>query len=672
MISPNRLLIASCLLLALATPGLRASETYQEPFRPQFHFTPATNWMNDPNGLVYYEGEYHLFYQFNPFGNRWGHMSWGHAVSKDMLHWEHLPIALAEENGVMIFYGSAVVDWNNRSGFGQNGKPPLVAIYTGHYTTKPLQNQQIAYSNDRGRTWTKYSGNPVLDIGERDFRDPKVFWHELSKRWVMITAWPTHHQTRLYASPDLKHWTHLSDFGPAGSIKGIWECPDLFPVSVEGSRETKWVMIVNVGSGAPAGASGCQYFVGEFDGARFVLDESFPKRSANIDPTGKVLADFDGDHYGDWKATGTAFGAGPARGTLADQQAVSNFRGRGLVNSYNNGDNSQGTLTSPEFAIDKDYLAFLIGGGNHAGKTCLNLLLDGKAVRTATGDADERLDWKSWDVREFRGRKATLEVVDQDSGGWGHINVDQIMLTDKPARREPEPALWADYGRDFYAAVSWSDIPKSDGRRLWLGWMSNWEYAGDVPTSPWRSAMTTPRELELRRTPNGLRLVQKPARELVKLRTSEHRLTRSSVEKANDWLKQLRLGSLLEVELELSGTGNASEGLSFSTGPSEAIAITYDADAAQLRFDRTHSGKVDFHRAFPGVHSAPLNLSKGRLALRLFIDTSSVEVFANGGEKVLTELMFPTEAARQIKLSADTKTTRVDKLTIWELKSCWE
>ena len=157
-----------------ATALLSAAEpTYQEPHRPQFHFTPAKNWMNDPNGMVYYDGEYHLFYQYNPFGDKWGHMSWGHAVSPDMVHWEHLPVALYEEDGIMIFSGSAVVDWKNTSGFGKNGEPPLVAIYTGHYTEKPLQNQQIAYSTDRGRTWTKYANNPVLDIGKRDFRDPR-------------------------------------------------------------------------------------------------------------------------------------------------------------------------------------------------------------------------------------------------------------------------------------------------------------------------------------------------------------------------------------------------------------------------------------------------------------------------------------------------------------------
>jgi sucrose-6-phosphate hydrolase SacC (GH32 family) len=214
-------------------------------------------------------------------------MSWGHAVSRDLVHWKHLPIALREENGVMIFSGSAVVDWKNTSGFGEDGRPPLVAIYTGHYTSKPLQNQHIAYSNDRGRTWTKYAGNPVLDIGEKDFRDPKVFWHEPTQRWVMIVAWPPQRKTRFYTSPDLKRWTHLSDFGPAGSTNGIWECPDMFPLKVEGQRnQTKWVLIVNVGSGAPAGGSGCQYFVGDFDGRRLVWIRRIRLQKAHRGRTG--------------------------------------------------------------------------------------------------------------------------------------------------------------------------------------------------------------------------------------------------------------------------------------------------------------------------------------------------------------------------------------------------
>jgi sucrose-6-phosphate hydrolase SacC (GH32 family) len=178
------------LLLALFFPLLFMQADYDEPWRPQFHFTPEKNFMNDPNGLVFYKGEYHLFYQHNPFGNKWGHMSWGHAVSRDLMHWEHLPVALAEENGEMVFSGSAVVDQNNASGLCTSSDPRdrscLIAIYTGHSERKQVQN--IAVSNDRGRTWTKFKGNPVIDIGYKDFRDPKVIWHEATRRWVMIVS----------------------------------------------------------------------------------------------------------------------------------------------------------------------------------------------------------------------------------------------------------------------------------------------------------------------------------------------------------------------------------------------------------------------------------------------------------------------------------------------------
>src|SRR5690242_11670657 len=211
----------------------KAAGYYGEPYRPQYHFTPEKNWMNDPNGLVYYEGEYHLFYQYNPFGDKWGHMSWGHAISRDLAHWQPLPLALAEEDGVMIFSGSAVVDWRNSSGFSHNGTPPLVAIYTGNRTTDGRQFQCVAYSNDKGRTWSKFAGNPVLDIGSRDFRDPKVFWHQPTQRWIMVVSLAVERKIRFYNSTNLKEWTQQNEFGPAGATNGVWECPDLFPVALE-------------------------------------------------------------------------------------------------------------------------------------------------------------------------------------------------------------------------------------------------------------------------------------------------------------------------------------------------------------------------------------------------------------------------------------------------------
>ncbi|MCX7669141.1 MAG: glycoside hydrolase family 32 protein [Anaerolineae bacterium] len=240
-------------------------------WRPVYHFTPPANFINDPNGLVFLRGEYHLFYQHNPFGATWGHMSWGHAISRDLVRWEHLPVALWEEDGVMIFSGSAVVDWRNTSGFGRGAEPLLIAIYTGHTATE--QAQCIAYSLDAGRTWTKYAGNPVLAIGSTAFRDPKVFWHAATQRWIMVVVLADEHRVRFYASPDLLHWQHLSDFGPAGSADGVWECPDLFPLAVaDGDGETRWVLKVDVGVHAGPGREGAQYFVGQFDGERFLND----------------------------------------------------------------------------------------------------------------------------------------------------------------------------------------------------------------------------------------------------------------------------------------------------------------------------------------------------------------------------------------------------------------
>lgn len=263
------LLISPCFGFAQTLQRIEATQTY----RPQYHFSPAKNWTNDPNGLVYFNGEYHLFFQYNPFGDEWGHMSWGHAVSKDLFHWQELPVAIPEENGVMIFTGSAVVDKHNSSGFCTDGKACLVAVYTGHtpeHGSQPaLQTQNLAYSNDSGRTWTKYRGNPVLNLHMSDFRDPKVFWHEGGKQWIMVVSLPNDHKVRIYGAPDLKSWNQLSEFGPAGAATTQWECPDLFEARVDNGAEERWVLKIGVNPGAVQGGSGEQYFIGQFDGTRF-------------------------------------------------------------------------------------------------------------------------------------------------------------------------------------------------------------------------------------------------------------------------------------------------------------------------------------------------------------------------------------------------------------------
>lgn len=261
----------------VADPSAVDTTFYTEPYRLQFHFSPKANWMNDPNGLVHYNGEYHLFYQYYPDGTKWGPMHWGHAVSKDLFHWEHLPIALYPDSLGLIFSGSAVADVKNTSGFGSMQNPPLVAIFTYHSMEKEkvgktdYQNQGVAYSVDNGRTWTKYENNPVLkNQGIKDFRDPKVFWHEASAKWVMILAVKDH--VELWNSKDLKVWNKLSDFGiDYGGHGGVWECPDLFEATIEGTSEKRWVMLVSINPGGPNGGSATQYFIGDFNCITFAL-----------------------------------------------------------------------------------------------------------------------------------------------------------------------------------------------------------------------------------------------------------------------------------------------------------------------------------------------------------------------------------------------------------------
>ena len=513
----RKLALVVGVVLLISTWGLvpfAGGRLYDEPFRPQFHFTPARNWMNDPNGLVYYKGEYHLFYQYNPFGNEWGHMSWGHAISRDLVHWQHLSVAIPEENGVMIFSGSAVVDWHNSSGFCKSSSPVdhscLVAIYTG-YTGKE-QNQNLAYSNDRGRTWTRYSGNPVIDLHLADFRDPKVFRDEPRHRWVMVTALSPQRKLRFFASTDLKHWTALSDFGPAGAIGGAWECPDLFQLPVQGEPGmTRWVLSVNVNPGGVAGGSGDQYFIGQFDGTRFTNENA------------------------------------------SDQ------------------------------------------------------------------------------------------------------------------------TLWAGYGKDFYASTSFSDIPTSDGRRIWMGWLDNWEYAARVPTSPWRGQQSIPRALSLARTPQGIRLVQEPVAELRALRGRHVSVEDQTVEAADGLLQSEAVkGDTLEIAAQFDAGSAAEFGLKVRKGVAEETVIGIDRVNALLFVDRIRSGETSFDSRFPGRQAAPLSVAPGKtINLHLFVDRCSVEAFANNGPAVISDLIFPSPSSQGLELYSKGGKAHIVSLNVWNLKSAW-
>lgn len=270
----NRILTVLLVFTFFAAHAQNEHSTYyNEPYRPQFHFTPEAHWMNDPNGLVFFNGNYHMFYQYYPDGNVWGPMHWGHAVSTDLVHWEHRPIALYPDKLGWIFSGSVVIDANNTAGFGKNA---MIAIFTYHNDEiwksgkKNTESQGLAYSLDEGKTWKKYEQNPVLNnSGEQDFRDPKVFWHSESNSWKMVLA--AGDKIKLFSSANLKNWTFESDFKPDADNKdlGVWECPDLFPMNCQNTGEVKWVMLVNHGDKCPNGGSGTRYFVGNFDGKKF-------------------------------------------------------------------------------------------------------------------------------------------------------------------------------------------------------------------------------------------------------------------------------------------------------------------------------------------------------------------------------------------------------------------
>ncbi len=259
--------------------------TNREQFRPVYHHTPLYGWMNDPNGMVYQDGVWHLFYQYNPFGSQWENMNWGHSTSRDLIHWEAQPIALEPDALGSIFSGSCVIDKDNTAGFGAGA---MIAMYT---SAGQNQSQSIAYSTDGGKTFTTYAGNPVITQDAPDFRDPKVFWFEQTKRWIVVLA--VGQEVQFYSSPNLKDWTYESSFGREyGNHDGVWECPDLLPMTLNAklsnSTSKKWVLLLNINPGGPFGGSATQYFVGQFDGHKFTCEDA---------PSETKWMDYGKDHY---------------------------------------------------------------------------------------------------------------------------------------------------------------------------------------------------------------------------------------------------------------------------------------------------------------------------------------------------------------------------------------
>ena len=845
---------------AMAEDAETGPDPASEQYRPSLHFSPERNWMNDPNGLVYDDGTWHLFFQHNPSGTRWGNMSWGHATSTDLVHWEEQPIAIPQtfdENGVAIediFSGSVVVDEQNASGFGTPDNPPMVAIYTSAYTSAHpthagKQAQSLAYSTDHGQTWTKYEGNPVYDRDSANFRDPKVFRYTNpatgESYWVMAAVEALQYKVVLSRSDDLKTWTHLSDFGPANATGGIWECPDLFPMAVDGDpANTKWVMVVNLNPGSVAGGSGGQYFVGEFDGTTFTSESTVSDAAV---PPGELFAGFDDGTYGDWVVGNEPgnwkngpWGDAPATGTLPGQNAVTGYLGAGLVNGFNDFDWPLGTLESPTFTVDQPFVNLLVGGGNHphvdgtqlgneppagrllfdgfefadgttladtgwqatgdfaidpsrspstqggdyylgqkrintfeagpfgdtnrgdltspsftiepgedhlsfllgggkrfngtlevrllvdgevvrtatgpeagqlnwqswdvsefAGRdaqfqvhddatggwghltvdhlvlggepalprseeTSVNLIVDGEVVRTATGRNSENLDWVNWNVAEFAGREASVRIVDNNRFGWGHVLVDQVMFSDVASAPRIEGYDWLDWGRDYYATVSFGNAP--DGRRVMLGWMNNWDYANDIPTGSWRSAMALPRDVSLVTTERGPRLVQQVVPEFAELEQTDRAFT-DAARPIADGAETLPVsGDVVRIDAVLRPGDADAVGLSVLGDDEASTRIGYDAASGRLFVDRRDSGNTGFHPAFASLDDAPVELAAdGTIALTAYVDRSSVEVFTADGRTTITDQVFPNAGADAIGLWADGEGATVESLTVTPL-----
>lgn len=473
----------------------------KESFRPVYHHTPAYGWMNDPNGMFYKDGVYHLYFQYNPYGSVWGNMHWGHSTSTDLMHWKFEGCAIVPDAWGAIFSGSCVVDHENTAGF---GKEAVVAFYTSAKSTPwgDIQMQSMAYSLDNGKTFTKYEGNPILTSSEKDFRDPKVFWYAPGKHWVMILAVGQHME--IYSSVNLKEWKKESEFGAMqGAHGGVWECPDLVEIPVEGTREKKWVLICNLNPGGPFGGSAAQYFVGSFDGKKFVNES-------------------------------------------------------------------------------------------------------------------------------------------------------------------PTQTKWMDWGKDNYATVTWNNAP--DGRCIALGWMSNWQYANNVPTRQYRSANTLARDLTLYREGQELYLKSTPSVEVKKARGKKVSIPSFKVSEKHEMVNlfEEKQGAY-EVEIVIQNAGASKIAFCLLNDKGEKVSMYYDLNRKQFVMDRSESGKVDFSKDFPAVTVAPVNVDK-ELTLRLFVDRSSIEAFGEDGKFVMTNLVFPSQPYVKMCFEADKNGYAVKSLNVYKLQ----
>ena len=463
-----------------------------EKYRPVFHHTPQYGWMNDPNGMFYHDGVYHLYYQYNPYGSMWGNMHWGHSSSRDLVNWEHHPVAIAPDQWGTIFSGSAVVDKDNTSGFGEGA---VVAMYTSCSLT---QKQSIAYSLDGGVTFTKYEGNPVVQAPQ-ECRDPKVFWNDEAGCWNCVLVSPLEYEAWIYSSSDLKNWKKESEFGGHGNVSAIWECPDLFKVSDPATGESKWVLLININPGGPAGGSATQYFVGDFDGKTFVCDTA------------------------------------------------------------------------------------------------------------------------------------------------------------------PEVVNWLDYGKDHYATVSWSHAP--EGRTMVIAWMSNWQYANQLPTRQFRSANSLARDLTLAKNADGsYRVCVLPSKEMEVMRAAKP--VNASFTAGSKGRSVMLPSSLCEIDMTFTAREGSRVTLRLSNELGEHADLVFDGKT--YTFDRSESGITDFSNDFAVPTVAPASDAKEQ-RVRLIVDLSSIEMFDGNGWWAMTHLVYPETPYNKVQVISENGTCKVKSLKIYGL-----
>ena len=476
--------------------------------------------MNDPNGMFYSNGNYHLFFQHYPDSNIWGPMHWGHAVSTDLVIWEEQPIALYPDEKGYIFSGSAVVDVNNTSGFKKGSNKPIVAIFTYHDPKIEkkgkidYQSQGIAYSLDEGMTWTKLESNPVIkNPGIKDFRDPKVTWDAIHNQWVLVLA--VGDKSMFYRSINLKEWEYLSVFGKdVGAHGGIWECPDFFPMTVDKTDDVKWILIQSLVSGGPNGGSGTQYFIGDFDGKTFSLDASFKK-------------DLNNEH-----------------------------------------------------------------------------------------------------------------------------------------------TFWIDHGRDNYAGVTWSNIPATDGRKLFLGWMSNWEYAEKVPTHKWRSSMTIARELKLVKNEDHYRILSQPVKEISNYYSKSIKKNNLKIDSETVLINKSEFDfSSLDIQFKIKMIQEDIYTFSFYNSVGDSIKFGINNKEKFFFLDRTKSGNLSFSDKFASkISTAPINKKYENFDVRVLLDKTSIEIFYNNGKTVMTEIFFPQKPIEAFSVKSENFNIEIENMTINQLK----